>query len=314
MARGKTLKETTESHSLPYRVVIDFLEGTTKKKDAISFAKGFIEHHFDSLDVASYYVQPYELGWVFEVHEGGHGHAYVPVALDALNAQPDAVVCINMARRVLEIKRTNSGSYTAILLPEGLKHSEDKVIEVEPGPKMQPFKRSGFGFFITGFGFFAAGLIAFIMTLFTVGVFSLARVVGGASGTPYDQLPLRQWQPIVDATSDPAKRVVELRFKDNRWDIITGDRVIEKLQPSSPPAQPGAVPVVPRATSDSNATILSPPEMIPADISNPAASLPANPPSGIITPDSSPNVLPPSQSGLDVTPPPAPPEGVVTPP
>ena len=46
---AKPLKVTVDDSSLPNRVVIDFLEGTLRKRDAIAFARGFVEHHFDSL-------------------------------------------------------------------------------------------------------------------------------------------------------------------------------------------------------------------------------------------------------------------------
>ena len=58
-------------------------------------------------------------GYIFEAHEGGAQRAYLPNLLKAIEEDPTSSACIQMARRILEVKRAASGTYTSILLPEG---------------------------------------------------------------------------------------------------------------------------------------------------------------------------------------------------
>jgi len=63
----RELTASDRAPSLPNRIVIDFLEGTTRRKDAIAFAKGFIDQHFDAPQASGWYVARYEDGYAFEI-------------------------------------------------------------------------------------------------------------------------------------------------------------------------------------------------------------------------------------------------------
>ena len=239
--------------SLPYRVVIDFLEGTLRKQDAVSFARGFIEHHFDATSNSGYFVAPYEAGYIFEAHEGGLQRAYLPGILKTLQTTPTASACVQMARRVLEVKKSVSGVYTAILLPEGTEPQNLDKVFPEPGPKLVPYEKSGLGAMMTGIGIFGAGLVTLLLatTWYLVEVSGLMQP--SMATVDYKSLPLTQWPNLERMTAGPDKDkyVRTIRMQNGKWQFDTSarreampDQPASALSPSAsgPLADPLALP------------------------------------------------------------------------
>ena len=210
--------------SLPNKIIIDFLEGTSKRKDAIAFAKGFIEHHFDSHDSSGWFCSEFEGGFAFEVQEGGSGRAYLPAILETLERDPDVIACVRMARRVLQVKRSIQGGYSSILLPEGLEPPEENIIYVEPRDRLSPYRANGIGIFTTGIGIFSIGIIVFALTLL-VYLLNWASDFGARAPVPDpSDLPISQWASLTD-NSDPQSFVTALRYNGSSWQFETGQRV-----------------------------------------------------------------------------------------
>ena len=202
--------------SIPFRVVIDFMEGTKRKADAVAFARGFIEHHFDSPADSWYYVQPYPGGYAFEVHEGGLGKAFLPNIIETLEVNPTAVLSVPMARRNLQVKKSLNGTYTAILLPEGLSTDEDHAVEAVSSRSMLRVTTTGLGIFTFGGIIFSAGFLAFFSALLMVFLDPAGIFFGGSRGTELQQLPILQWKSLSSASNDQSY-VRNLSFSNGKW-------------------------------------------------------------------------------------------------
>ncbi len=216
--------------SLAARIVIDFLEGTTEKNHAVAFARGFIDNHFDAPEVAGWYVCPYEGGFVYEVHEGGAGRAFTPAALDILRNDPEVTVVVPMARRYLLVKRTPSGSYASILLPEGMDPSDENTIEVEPGPPLKRYKTSGMVVFQAGLAAFATGFAMLLVTTLVYSSGVLMRHLPIFAERSPDNLPITQWNRINQQAS-VTRYIKSLRFENGRWTVEQAERVVVDDEP-----------------------------------------------------------------------------------
>lgn len=236
MAR-RDISPQAKQPSLPYRVIIDFLEGTTRRKDAVAFAKGFIEQHFDSPQAAGWYVARYEDGYAFEVHEGGSGRAYLPDVLDTLSRNQDVTVAIRMARRMMEIKRTQTGEYTAILLPEGMDPTEEDTHFAEPGPSLTRYRSDGIPLFAAGLATFAVGALAFILSLGVYAVGALDRITTGSGIMDPGTLPISRWEEVL-LNAEPDEYVSSLRLENGAWQIERARREVVGKTFAVPQLQP----------------------------------------------------------------------------
>ncbi len=255
MAKVKLPETRIDDSSLPYRVVIDFLEGTLRKQDAIAFARGFIEHHFDSQSDSGYYVMPYEGGYIFEAHEGGSHRAYLPNVLRAIQDDPSSSACIQMARRILEVKRAASGTYTSILLPEGAESQNPAKSFPEPGPSLIPFQRSGMVALMAGLSVFSIGFVALLLAT----VVYLVQVSGlmkpDMAKLDVKSMPLLQWPTMTSVTTNSAqdKYVKTVKYENGQWHWDTDNRrdIVPSDMPdaSSLPAAPANNPLAPPGLS-----------------------------------------------------------------
>ncbi|HAU29515.1 MAG TPA: hypothetical protein DCW68_05320 [Rhodospirillaceae bacterium] len=199
------------------------MEGTKRKADAVAFARGFIEHHFDSPADSWYYVQPYPGGYAFEVHEGGLGKAFLPNIIETLEVNPTAVLSVPMARRNLQVKKSLNGTYTAILLPEGLSTDEDHAVEAVSSRSMLRVTTTGLGIFTFGGIIFSAGFLAFFSALLMVFLDPAGIFFGGSRGTELQQLPILQWKSLSSASNDQSY-VRNLSFSNGKWAFEVGKR------------------------------------------------------------------------------------------
>lgn len=223
----------------PQRIIIDFLEGTDNKKDAAAFARNFIETHFDAHGLCYWYVRPYEMGFIYEVHEGGSGREYIGSVVDMLNKDPRAVVVVRSATRLLEIKRTRSGNYSAVLLPDGQPPTSENFFYAKPTKRMKPFKFKGLSILITGAAVFGVGAICLILSMLACLVAFVAQPRYSLDqATSFSNLPLNQWSDLVRNTNVNTY-VKTMRFENGRWQFETGQRKSEvdiNQSPSGPQA------------------------------------------------------------------------------
>ncbi len=270
--------------SLPYRVVIDFLEGTLRKQDAIAFARGFIEHHFDSLTNSGYYVAPYAGGYIFEAHEGGSHRAYLPGILSALERDPSASACVQMARRVLEVKKSTTGIYTAILLPEGTEPQNPNKVFPEVGPKLIPFQRSGLTALMVGTSIFGVGLFCLMVSTVVYLIDAAGLLSPPLAKVDYASLPLTQWSTLKSVGGQQSASYVKaVRLQNGKWMAVPGQR--QDATPDIPtPGLTGfeaPIPTTPQSTSNNP---LAPPMIgmppMPTPPATPATILPPPPAAG----------------------------------
>jgi hypothetical protein len=289
---------TVDDSSIPNRIVIDFLEGTLRKKDAIAFARGFIEHHFDSLTASGYYVMPYEQGYIFEAQEGGTQRSYLPGIMKALDEDPACSACVQMARRIMEVKRSQSGTYTAVLLPEGTESQNEDIVFPPVGPKLIPFQRSGMTVLVLGLSIVGASSVILVLAF----LYWLIEVSGLMTPTlraiNLSSLPLTQWQSLENAGGEKSDSYVKtLKYQNNSWQEDKATRQPFTQSSNTAPTQPqpdltglppgiqplpGHAPSAPGALPGAGTTLPAPGSMPapsqPAS-ANPATSLPlaANP-------------------------------------
>ena len=226
----------------PQRIIIDFLEGTDNKKDAAAFARNFIETHFDAHGLCYWHVRPYEMGFIYEVHEGGSGKEYISSVVDMLNKDPRAVVVVRSATRLLEIKRTRSGNYSAVLLPDGQPPTSENFFYAKPNKRMKPFKFKGLSILITGTAVFGVGAVCLILSMLACLIAFVSQPRYSLDqATSFNNLPLNQWSDLVRNTNVNTY-VKTMRFEDGRWQFETGERKSE-VDISQPSSQAQAVPV-----------------------------------------------------------------------
>ncbi|MEA1937913.1 MAG: hypothetical protein U9N14_02325 [Pseudomonadota bacterium] len=223
-----------QSH--PVKIVIDFLEGTTRKSEAIAFARSFIESHFEAPDSAGWYVTPYQDGYVFEVQEGGENKAYLPAIMKALDEDPSVTVVVPMSRRMLEVKRLPSGAYGAILLPEGMESTAEHQTSVYPSGSLTPFRRNGMGLFLTGGLIFAIATVFFLLSFlfFLLDPYTISTPLPKA--TDPDRLPIHQWDKLTKSKTKEYY-VKTLISEDGRRYRIERTKTPEPEKPTPAPTE-----------------------------------------------------------------------------
>ena len=293
----------------PVKIVIDFLDGITQKKDASAYARGFIESHFDVPSLSGYYILPLGGGFVYEAHEGGSQRAYLPRILKMIKDNPSATISVRAGKRVLQISRGPKDSFNAVLLPEELSSYLENVIDPEDdGPRLIPYATPASVWMMTGAVIASLGALVFVLSL---GFFIFDRL----SDKPpqYDvmaasDLPMQQWHKIV-SNVQPGGYVAALRFQNGSWisDIRTAEQAAKEREaeikkqsetPAQPPAATGAAaapnspapaaaaPALPAAQPDTQqpAAVQPPPaasaQAGSGSVPPPAAAVPAPPASG----------------------------------
>lgn len=213
--RNSSIKKT----SIARTVVIDFLEGTTKKSEAMAYARGFIDNHYQAPSACFIYVVSYEGVYAVEIHDGGDGKPYLPSVVKALEDDASACVCIENRRRTLEIKRNDKGVFSSILLPEAIDSTETNIIRIEPDSKsnMRPYS---FRTILFAFISMSLCLLGFTFLLLTsiVALFSYQRPVKILKTTKINQLPIQQWDNLINSYTEELY-VEKLTYSDKRWKV-----------------------------------------------------------------------------------------------
>lgn len=219
----------------PIRIVVGYLPEVTER-DAIEYATGIAEKHFDQLGLASYDAFEYAKGYAYEVHEGGPGRAYLPQIIEYFNSQgpfktgEDVKVVLRTATRKVEVQRTREG-LAAIMLPEA---SEAQPTDwLEPGELLIPALNKRTGLLVVGAAMFASGFLAMVVSAL------LARHQPYVDPPPaavvelrFQDLPSAQW-PALTAIAE-GTYVRALRYRNGRWEAPEVSRWAADPPPAGP--------------------------------------------------------------------------------
>lgn len=230
----------------PMRLVIGFLPGASKN-DAVSAAQGYIERHFEAIDISGWYIQKAGRdGYYYEVQEGGEGRAYLPSVLKLLDKHEELV--ITLTERSAKIQKGSHGEPETVLLPEG--RDEPETEGLKAGPRLHPAVGDARGWLFAGGSMFIVGLLVLFMgsalhqgmqhlketsvaarDLGPIGV--MVETIAGDVVTPKldweppkaSALPTAQTDRLVAAAQND-KYVLALRYANGKWDVQTEDNPV----------------------------------------------------------------------------------------
>lgn len=230
---------------VPIKVVIGFLPDVSER-DAKEYAFGVAEKHFEQIGLTYYDAFPYGKGYAYEVHEGGHGRAYLPGIFERFERNgpfrtgEKTAVRIETATRLVEVSRTREG-LTSILLPESTDASPTEGLEA--GKALRPGMDKRTGFFILGVAIFTSGFSALLLagTIFRLQPYDEPPPLKTETITT-SSLPRSQWARV--EALPPGSYVKALRFKDGNW--LAPE--LEKPTVPAPPVVPAssALPAAPK--------------------------------------------------------------------
>lgn len=245
--------DSKDTGAVPIKVLIGYLPDVLER-DVLEYAIGIAEKNFDQLAIVYYDVFKYDGGYVYEIHEGGSGKAFIPEILDYFDttgefdsATPVTVV-IKTATRKVEVQKLRQG-LVAVLLPESNKTPASDFIN--PKQDLTPAFNQRTGFFVISAAFF-------IVSFFAMVVAALSRYqpyeeikVPAPSKLDISKLPSSQWRKIAENVEN-GKIVKAVKFKDGKWELTTADAAPAAPLETAPPAvdpskqapTPGSAPVV----------------------------------------------------------------------
>jgi hypothetical protein len=247
MAKQGASSETSPPPlELPIQVVLGFLPEVSVR-DAKEYALGIAEKHFEQMGLVFYAAFPFKSGYIFEIHEGGHGKAYAPEIVSYFDAHGEfdpsnpLTAVIKTATRAVEVQRTREG-LTAIWLPT--QHAMAPSEWLHPRQKMTPALHRRTNFMLAGLALFLAGFVAVMTagTVFRLRPIEPAAAVGD-SVIRAEVLPLSQMEKLLQM---PAGTVKALKFSDGKWQPIETIAPVASSAPvatipnGSPPGAPAA--------------------------------------------------------------------------
>lgn len=186
---GGKSESKEEEFSVPTMVVIDFYQGLAKYSEAEQLARAFIEQHFSSPNASYYYLKRWRGGMAIEIQQGG-GRAFLPEALERIDADPSIVVAVPASNRITQVMlNPETGVLETLLLPaqQGAPEGAHKAL---PGPAMKPFDRRGARLAVVGV---AMATVTGCAALFSIGSLFLDKDSWAApylSQAPVDSLPV----------------------------------------------------------------------------------------------------------------------------
>lgn len=233
----KTLLGLESSHrgSVPVKIFIGYLPDVLER-DAMEYAMGVAERNCEQSSITYFDVFKYDGGFVYEIHEGGRGKAYIPEILkffedagDFDNLNPIKVY-IHTAIRTVEVEKLRKG-LVAVWLPES------KRIETTPGlePKQDliPATNQRTGFLVISAMFFIVSFLSMIVAAIT-------------QYQPYDPAPefkyqeldysksvSGQWGRINDAVL-MGKIVKAVKFEGGVWRALEVEEAAPEAAASAP--------------------------------------------------------------------------------
>lgn len=263
----KSKSHAPKSFKQPIKVLVGYLSEVTEK-DAKTFAMSVAERHNTSLDISWWFVMPFDNGYLYEVHEGGSGKAFMPSVVKyfqtALPASPDEPIraYIPSATRTVQVDKEIEG-LSAMLLPESA--TEEASDFVAPSASMHAAIPERKGVLIVGGVFLFAGFVA-------LGVGATKRHQNFIEPPPpapikadLSILPIGQKAEIYRISAGGKEYVTALKFSigadgQGKWEVLK--KAIEKQAPPPAPApmpQPGAEGATPAtAGTPANSGVVTP--------------------------------------------------------
>lgn len=236
----------------PQNVAMGWLESGGSRREAMEFAKGYAEKHFDAPGVCWFETLPFMGGFLWEVQEMGDGLSYLPAAAKVLS-EPGAKGWIRFRRRVLQI-RMMDGKPSFLMLAEEMSRVtiENGRGEMAAAGKMRPVVKHGTKLLTLGGATFGTGIAALAMVL--AFDFSVQAFVPGPRKLEQDLLPHRQWARVERVP--PNLYVETMRFTNQQWTtnikpVVRNAKVGQPPQvPGQPQVQPASVRPPPPAPID----------------------------------------------------------------
>lgn len=207
----------------PQRILMGWGEGLSKN-DAIAYAKGYIQRRFEAVDASWYAVAPFMGGYLWEVHEGGPGKAYMPAVLTALSQDPGGQHWFPSGDRAFQVMMRD-GKPLCILLS---KSESNEIINsgkapLLPSGKMARAVNKGTGMLVVGATLFGAGFSFMI----GAGIFYAisANPAPQFGDIKFENMPHAQWHLVANV---PATKIVsKLEFDKGAWKVETREHVIK---------------------------------------------------------------------------------------
>lgn len=246
--------------SLPIRVIIGYLPEVSER-DAIEYAYGIAEKHFEQLGIAYFDAFEYDGGYVFEAHEGGGGRAYLPEIIryfdshGAYQQGEELTVTIRTATRVVEVQRMREG-LVAIVLPESAQVAQSEWLK--PTTKMQPAFDKRTGLLVGGALLFVTGFIAMMTTsMLTRYQPYEAPAQAQTVAVNLQSLPIGQWSALEMVA--PNSYVKAIRYRKGKWEA---PEVVSESSPA-PQLAPTAMPVPATEAAPASAPAAVTPAVVP---------------------------------------------------
>lgn len=296
--------EPTESAlpKTPIRVIVGYLPGVGER-DALEFSLGVASKHFDQESITYYEVFPYETGFVYELHEGGSGKAFMPeiirrlhegemafreaklVALKTGGTPPDESTLqrsfvIPCATRLVQVSKTHEG-LTCILLPESTKLLPDYTLLSKES--MRPALDKKVGFLMFGAGVFITGFLAMVLA----GTFFRAQPF---TPVQHEDLPRSFQKTVYGKYLELRDRVGQDQvlkqavFKNGAWSpaiikpkVNAGQRITLPLAsaPVGAALASGSVGVVPPSVASQQNVVSQPSVAVPQGVTGMARPVPS---------------------------------------
>jgi hypothetical protein len=245
--------ETLGFTPLPIRVLLGYFPEISKK-DALEYAQGVAEKHFEQPGMVHYGAFEYDTGFIYEVHEGGEGKAFTPAILKYFKSQgpfktgEHLSAVIKTATRLVEVQRLRDGIAT-ILLPESTPRQPTAWLKGTRPLTSAMNRRTAF------FGLsalvFATGVVAMLATglLFRIQPFDLNVAPTKLTITTQD-LPRTQWQRLSRIT--PGSYVKALRYRNGKWESpeLGADAVVAPMPVPGDSSSAGLTPAAPATVTE----------------------------------------------------------------
>lgn len=235
----KTLLGLESSHrgSVPVKVIIGYLPDVLER-DAMEYAMGVAERNCEQSSITYFDVFKYDGGFVYEIHEGGRGKAYVPEILKIFDDSGDfdnlkpVKVYIHTAIRTVEVEKLRKG-LVAVWLPESKRL--ETTAGLEPKQDLIPATNQRTGFLVISSMFFIVSFLAMIVAAITQ-----YQPYDPAPDFKYQELEYSksvsgQWGRISDAVQ-MGKVVKAVKYEGGVWRALEVEEQAAGEQAASAPA------------------------------------------------------------------------------
>lgn len=246
---------------LPTRILIGTSLGT--KSDAESLARSQIARYFDTPDRSWLFVQEEaHVGVHYEIHEGGEGYPLLPALLSTSRDTETGLILKLASPHAIEVFTRQNGTLHSLVLPED--QSRQAVMDPRlhfSRRRMRPFSTTGSEWIKVGLSALSMGVLMISVagvihksfslvvqgydeiaeTLPTVRLLELsdkARTSGDALPS-VENLPVRQWQKLLEHPLKDGESVSQLSFEQGKWEINVRKAAVTATTPAAaPPAAP----------------------------------------------------------------------------